>query len=163
MLAVGVRQGLSPVLDVARDPRWGRIEETFGEDPYLIARMGVAYVKGLQGRDIRDGVIATVKHFAGYGKSEAGLNHAPSGRFFANAAWLGCAVLAHNLTRWSARLGHIHADDQLTVVRTVRSRVFRLPGVAGHVAPRARGPHGQERRHAGRVPAPPSGILAALL
>ena len=78
MLAVGVRQGLSPVLDVARDPRWGRMEETFGEDPYLIARMGVAYVRGLQGDDIRDGVIATVKHFAGYGKPEAGLNHAPS-------------------------------------------------------------------------------------
>lgn len=78
MLAVGVRQGLSPVLDVARDPRWGRVEETFGEDPYLIARMGVAYVKGLQGSDISNGVIATVKHFAGYGKPEAGLNHAPS-------------------------------------------------------------------------------------
>ena len=78
MLAVGVRQGLSPVLDVARDPRWGRMEETFGEDPYLIARMGVAYVRGLQGDDISNGVIATVKHFAGYGKPEAGLNHAPS-------------------------------------------------------------------------------------
>lgn len=78
MLAVGVRQGLSPVLDVARDPRWGRMEETFGEDPYLIGRMGIAYVRGLQGDDIRKGVIATVKHFAGYGKSEAGLNHAPS-------------------------------------------------------------------------------------
>jgi len=78
MLAVGVRQGLSPVLDVARDPRWGRMEETFGEDPYLIAQMGVAYVRGLQGNDIRNGVIATVKHFAGYGKPEAGLNHAPS-------------------------------------------------------------------------------------
>jgi len=78
MLAVGVRQGLSPVLDVARDPRWGRMEETLGEDPYLVARMGVAYVRGLQGDDIRNGVIATVKHFAGYGKPEAGLNHAPS-------------------------------------------------------------------------------------
>jgi beta-glucosidase len=78
MLAVGVRQGLSPVLDVARDPRWGRIEETFGEDPYLIAKMGAAYIRGLQGDDISNGVIATVKHFAGYGKPEAGLNHAPS-------------------------------------------------------------------------------------
>jgi beta-glucosidase len=78
MLVVGVRQGLSPVLDVARDPRWGRIEETFGEDPYLISRMGVEYVRGLQGEDIRNGVIATVKHFAGYGKPEAGLNHAPA-------------------------------------------------------------------------------------
>jgi beta-glucosidase len=78
MMTVGVRQGLSPVLDVARDPRWGRIEETFGEDPYLTARLGVAYVRGLQGRDIRDGVIATLKHFAGHGKSEGGLNHAPA-------------------------------------------------------------------------------------
>ncbi|MFA5064987.1 MAG: glycoside hydrolase family 3 N-terminal domain-containing protein [Dehalococcoidia bacterium] len=78
MLAVGVRQGLSPVLDVARDPRWGRIEETFGEDPYLIAKMGVAFIRGLQGDNIKQGVIATPKHFAGYGKSEAGLNHAPS-------------------------------------------------------------------------------------
>ena len=78
MLAVGVRQGLSPVLDVARDPRWGRVEETFGEDPYLIARMGVAYVRGLQSDEIKNGVIATVKHFVGYGKPEAGLNHAPS-------------------------------------------------------------------------------------
>jgi len=78
MLAVGVRQGLSPVLDVTRDPRWGRVEETFGEDPYLVARMGVAYVRGLQGDEIKSGVIATVKHFAGYGKPEAGLNHAPS-------------------------------------------------------------------------------------
>lgn len=78
MLAVGVRQGLSPVLDVARDPRWGRIEETYGEDPFLIAHMGVEYIRGLQGDNIRDGVIATVKHFAGYGKPEAGLNHAPS-------------------------------------------------------------------------------------
>ncbi len=78
MLAVGVRQGLSPVLDVVRDPRWGRIEETYGEDPYLIAQMGVAYVRGLQGENIRNGVIATLKHFAGYGKPEGGLNQAPS-------------------------------------------------------------------------------------
>jgi beta-glucosidase len=78
MRAVGLHQGLSPVLDVARDPRWGRVEETFGEDPYLIARMGTAYVKGLQGDDLRSGVIATLKHFAGYGLSEGGLNWAPA-------------------------------------------------------------------------------------
>jgi beta-glucosidase len=78
MRAVGLHQGLSPVLDVARDPRWGRVEETFGEDPYLIARMGTAYVKGLQGDDLRNGVIATLKHFAGYGLSEGGLNWAPA-------------------------------------------------------------------------------------
>jgi Transposase DDE domain group 1 len=61
-------------------------------------------------------------------KEGAGLEHCPSGHFFANAAWLSCAVLAHNLIRWSARLGHIHPDGQLTVARTVRSRVFSVPG-----------------------------------
>jgi beta-glucosidase len=78
MRAVGVHQGLSPVLDVARDPRWGRVEETFGEDPYLIARMGVAYVRGLQGDDLAHGIVATGKHFLGYGLSEGGLNWAPA-------------------------------------------------------------------------------------
>jgi hypothetical protein len=61
-------------------------------------------------------------------KDGAGLEHCPSGQFFANAAWLACAVLAHNLTRWTARLGGIHPNDQLTVTRTVRSRVLALPG-----------------------------------
>ena len=61
-------------------------------------------------------------------KEGAGLEHCPSGQFFANAAWLGCAVLAHNLIRWTARLGHLHHDDQLTVTRTVRSRILTLPG-----------------------------------
>ena len=61
-------------------------------------------------------------------KEGAGLEHCPSGRFFANAAWLGCAVLAHNMIRWTARLGGIHPDDQLTVTRTIRSRLLALPG-----------------------------------
>jgi len=61
-------------------------------------------------------------------KEGAGLEHCPSGHFFANAAWLACAVLAHNLIRWSARLGAIHPDDQLTVARSVRIRVLALPG-----------------------------------
>lgn len=78
MLAVGVRQGLSPVLDVIRDPRWGRVEETYGEDPYLVAAMGLEYVKGLQGDDPKQGIAATLKHFCGYGKSEGGLNWAPA-------------------------------------------------------------------------------------
>jgi len=78
MRAVGVHQGLSPVLDVTRDPRWGRVEETFGEDPYLIARMGISYTRGLQGDDLSKGVIATLKHFVGYGASEGGLNWAPA-------------------------------------------------------------------------------------
>jgi beta-glucosidase len=78
MIAVGVRQGLSPVLDVVRDPRWGRVEETYGEDPYLVATMGTAYVKGLQGDDLKNGVVATLKHFVGYGLPEGGLNWAPA-------------------------------------------------------------------------------------
>jgi beta-glucosidase len=78
MMAAGIRQGLAPVLDIARDPRWGRVEETCGEDPYLTAELGIAYVRALQGPDIRQGVVATLKHFIGYGKSEGGLNHAPA-------------------------------------------------------------------------------------
>ncbi|MFP3898941.1 MAG: glycoside hydrolase family 3 N-terminal domain-containing protein [Dehalococcoidia bacterium] len=78
MRAAGVHQALSPVLDVCRDPRWGRVEETFGEDPYLVAEMGTAYIKGLQAADLKDGVIATAKHFVGYGMPEGGLNWAPA-------------------------------------------------------------------------------------
>lgn len=73
MRAVGVHQGLSPVLDVVRDYRWGRVEETMGEDPYLVATLGAAYVRGLEGA----GVIATLKHFAGYSASRAARNHGP--------------------------------------------------------------------------------------
>jgi len=61
-------------------------------------------------------------------KEGAGLEHCPSGQFFANAAWLGCAVLAHNLMRWTARLGQLHGDDRLNVARSIRSRVIGLPG-----------------------------------
>jgi beta-glucosidase len=78
MRAVGAHQALAPVLDVTREPRWGRTEETFGEDPYLVARMGVALVQGLQTEDVAQGVIATGKHFVAYGASEGGLNWAPA-------------------------------------------------------------------------------------
>jgi hypothetical protein len=61
-------------------------------------------------------------------KEGAGLEHCPSGQFFANAAWLCCAVLAHNLIRWTVRLGNVHPDDQLTVARTIRTRLIALPG-----------------------------------
>lgn len=77
MIAVGARHNLSPVLDVARDPRWGRVEETYGESPELCARMGVAYVKGLQTDDLANGVVCTGKHFLGYGYSLGGRNQAP--------------------------------------------------------------------------------------
>ncbi|WP_448073483.1 glycoside hydrolase family 3 N-terminal domain-containing protein [Georgenia yuyongxinii] len=73
MAAVGVHQGLSPVLDVTRDYRWGRTEETIGEDPHLVATLAAAYVRGLQSA----GVVATLKHFAGYSASRGGRNHAP--------------------------------------------------------------------------------------
>jgi len=75
-LAVGCRHVLAPVLDLSWDPRWGRTEETYGEDPYLAAAIGVAYVKGVQG-SLRDGVLATGKHFAGHGFPEGGRNTAP--------------------------------------------------------------------------------------
>ena len=77
MRAMGGHQGLAPLLDVTRDPRWGRTEETLGEDPYLVAKLGCAYIKGLQGDDLTTGVIATGKHFVGYGNSEGGMNWSP--------------------------------------------------------------------------------------
>ena len=78
MKAVGVRHTLAPVLDIARDARWGRCEETYGEDPYLASRIGVAYVRGLQGDRLDEGVVCTGKHFLGYGASEGGMNWAPT-------------------------------------------------------------------------------------
>lgn len=81
MRAIGAHQALAPVLDVARDPRWGRIEETLGEDPYLVSELGVAAVNGFQGRGDgigKDRVIATLKHLAGHGEPTGGLNTAPA-------------------------------------------------------------------------------------
>ena len=75
--AVGSRLMYSPVFDVGVDPRWGRIEETWGEDPYLVSSIGVAFVKGLQSPSLREGVVSTAKHFAGYSASEGGRNRAP--------------------------------------------------------------------------------------
>lgn len=77
MLAVGARLGLAPVLDIARDPRWGRLEESYGEDPLLAGTLGVAYVRGLQTADLRNGVVATGKHFLGYAMSAGGRNWGP--------------------------------------------------------------------------------------
>ena len=79
--ARGAHQALTPVVDVARDPRWGRVEETFGEDPYLVAQLGMAAVRGFQGdasfKD-KQRVIATLKHFAAHGQPESGINCAPA-------------------------------------------------------------------------------------
>ncbi|MFB8116819.1 glycoside hydrolase family 3 N-terminal domain-containing protein [Streptomyces sp. NPDC055962] len=73
MRSVGIHQGLAPVLDVVRDLRWGRVEETIGEDPYLVATIATAYVKGLESA----GIVATLKHFAGYSASAGARNLAP--------------------------------------------------------------------------------------
>ena len=78
MLATGARHALAPVLDITSDPRWGRIEETYGEDPYLAAAMGSAYVRGIQGRGADGGVIATGKHLVGHGLAEGGRNQNPA-------------------------------------------------------------------------------------
>lgn len=79
----GAQHVLAPVIDIARDPRWGRFEETYGEDPYLVSRMGVAAVKGFQGENTTNGidkshVMATLKHLTGHGQPEAGNNTSPA-------------------------------------------------------------------------------------
>ncbi len=90
MASSGTSQAFTPVLDLARDPRWGRTEETYGEDPYLVSRMGVAAITGLQGDAFlvdrfavtpsidRHHVLATMKHFAAHGQPESGTNTAPA-------------------------------------------------------------------------------------
>lgn len=88
MRATGAHWALSPVLDIARDPRWGRIEETLGEDPYLVSALGVAAIRGLQGEPAatdgwnqalaKDKVVATLKHLTGHGQPQAGVNTAPA-------------------------------------------------------------------------------------
>jgi beta-glucosidase len=73
MRSVGVHHGLSPVLDLVRDYRWGRVEETMGEDPYLSAVAGSAYVRGIE----KNGIVATLKHFAGHSSPRVARNHGP--------------------------------------------------------------------------------------
>ena len=79
--ARGAQQCLAPVVDLARDPRWGRTEETYGEDPYLVSHIGLAAVQGFQGEGPfidKSHVIATAKHFAAHGQPEGGTNVAPA-------------------------------------------------------------------------------------
>ncbi|NMA67085.1 MAG: beta-glucosidase [Clostridiaceae bacterium] len=71
--AVGITSAMSPVIDIARDPRWGRVYETYGEDPYLVTQMGIEYIKGMQG-DKKNGVACIAKHFLGYSETQGGLN-----------------------------------------------------------------------------------------
>jgi beta-xylosidase len=76
MRAVGMLHALAPVMDVARDARWGRVTETYGEDPYLVGAMSVAFTRGMQGEDLSEGVICCAKHFIGYAQTEGGENMA---------------------------------------------------------------------------------------
>jgi beta-glucosidase len=78
MQAIGASVALAPVLDITRDPRWGRVEETYGEDPYLAAVLGCAYVRGIQGTELEHGIAATAKHLVGHGLAEGGFNQAPA-------------------------------------------------------------------------------------
>lgn len=84
MIRTGVRHALSPVMDVALDPRWGRVHETYGEDPYLSAALSVAFTRGLQGDDLSRGVLATGKHFLGYALPIGGVN---TSAFEGGARW----------------------------------------------------------------------------
>ncbi len=125
--AGGAHQGLAPVVDITRDPRWGRVEETYGEDPYLAAAMGVAYVRGLQGDEglsgdgLRHGAIATAKHIGGHGLPEGGLNHAPihmGGRELNDAFLFPFEAAVRE-----GRLGSVmHAYDEVDGVPCVASR-----------------------------------------
>ena len=81
MRSRGAQLALSPVVDIARDPRWGRIEETYGEDPYLVSEIGLAAIRGFQGRTLPladDKVLVTLKHMTGHGQPESGTNVAPA-------------------------------------------------------------------------------------
>ena len=130
MRAAGVHQGLAPVLDVTRDYRWGRTEETMGEDPYLIGTLGAAYARGLESADI----ISTLKHFAGYSVSRSGRNLAPVSmgpREFADVVLPPFEmVVAEGKVR---SVMHSYADVDLT--RGVGLRRHRRRRLLGHPLP----------------------------
>jgi beta-glucosidase len=122
--AAGAQQALAPILDITRDPRWGRIEETYGEDPYLVAELGAAYVRGIQGTGGPDDlVLATGKHMVGHGLPEGGLNHAP--------AHIGARELADDFlfpfeaaVRDAGLRSMMHAYDEVDGLPCVASRAL---------------------------------------
>jgi len=120
----GAHHALAPVVDVARDARWGRFEETFGEDPFLVSRMGAAAVRGFQGdgtfRD-KKRVLATLKHFAGHGQPESGMNCAP-------------ANVSLRLLRETFLFPFKHCIDQAGAV-TVMASYNEIDGVPSHANP----------------------------
>ncbi len=119
---MGASQALAPVLDVSRDPRWGRLEETYGEDPYLTLVLGCAYVRGIQStHEGRRPVIATAKHMVGHGVPEGGLNTAPAhlGRRELHDVFL----LPFEAVVREAGIGSVmHAYDELDGVPCAASR-----------------------------------------
>jgi beta-glucosidase len=122
--ARGAHQALAPVVDVARDARWGRFEETYGEDPFLVSRMGAAAVCGFQGdatfKDKRR-VLATLKHFAGHGQPESGMNCAP-------------ANVSLRLLRETFLFPFKHAIQEAGAV-TVMASYNEIDGVPSHANP----------------------------
>ncbi len=121
--SVGAHQGLAPVLDLGRDPRWGRIEETFGEDPLLVGQFGAAYIAGLQGDSLVDGgIMATGKHFVGHSLSQGGLNCAP--------ARMGLDDL------WNVYLMPFQAAFSLTNLHTIMNAYPELDGEVVAASPR---------------------------
>lgn len=119
--SVGVKQALAPVLDLARDQRFGRVEETYGEDPFLTSRMGVSYIKGMQGDDgkIGDGkVMCMAKHFAAYSVPVAGINLGP--------APIGKREL------WSLHLAPFEAAVKEAGVSAIMPSYNELDGVPAH-------------------------------
>jgi beta-glucosidase len=118
---VGIHMFFSPLLDLARDPRWGRVHETYGEDPELVARMGIGFIRGVQGDDDDTGVVATGKHFLGYGTSLGALNQA--------ATNLGPRELTDV---HAAPFRRAIADAHLSVVMNSYNEIDGIPAAANH-------------------------------
>ncbi|GAA4991009.1 glycoside hydrolase family 3 N-terminal domain-containing protein [Yinghuangia aomiensis] len=115
----GMQLLLSPVMDINRDPRWGRVHETYGEDPELAAQFAVAFVRGIQGDDQDTGILATGKHFLGYGASEGGLNTA--------ATQLGRRAL---LDEYAEPFRRAIADAGLAVMMNSYNEIDGIPASA---------------------------------
>lgn len=151
----GASIGYGPVLDVARDPRWSRMEETFGEDPYLTGEMGTAYMAGMQNHGDKDArpVFSTLKHFAAYGVPEAGRNgdRAVVGQNqlfsellppFKKAVEAGAGTI---MTSYNLIDGVPSTANKMLLTDVLRDRwgfegfvysdLFSIDGIAGHVAP----------------------------
>ncbi|NPV87810.1 MAG: beta-glucosidase [Anaerolineae bacterium] len=127
--AIGAHQGLAPMLDICRDPRWGRVEESFGEDALLASQFGIRYIRGLQGNSLRDGIMATGKHFIGHSLSEGGLNCSPV-RIGWHDLWdvhlmpfqaaIRCAGLAAVMNAYPSLDGEVVAASQRILTELLR-------------------------------------------